>query len=251
MYIYIYNHRDEFLTCTPSWIPPGWRDKGLPLPFTYSRAAACFQLSVRRPVNACDSISWLRRVCTIFRSDFLPRVSDRISSSWAHGYFPVGRADLRVSRTLEMDPNFSSVQKISFYIVSYFLPNLACSRPLGTHTHTHTHVHIRTDIIHCCRYQLSLLPKPADFPALLEQGKAFSNTGIGGVLERFPRLWDSDLAYDSWQWNPNWVNLVQEGTNAANVLQISNGKVQQVLNHTPLNPTSFPAYCTVSRHAHA
>ena len=173
----------------------------------------------------------------------------RISSSWAHGYFPVGRADLRVSRTLEMDPNFSSVQKISFYIVSYFLPNLACSRPLGTHTHTH--VHIRTHIIHCCRYQLSLLPKPADFPALLEQGKAFSNTGIGGVLERFPRLWDSDLAYDSWQLNPNWVSLVQEGTNAANVLQISNGKVQQVLNHTPLNPTSFPAYCTVSRHAHA
>ena len=65
----------------------------------------------------------------------------RISSSWAHGYFPVGRADLRVSRTLEMDPNFSSVQKISFYIVSYFLPNLACSRPLGTHTHTCAHSH--------------------------------------------------------------------------------------------------------------
>lgn len=145
---------------------------------------------------------------------------------------------------------FLPSKKISFYIVSYFLPNLACSRPLGTHTHTH--VHIRTDIIHCCRYQLSLLPKPADFPALLEQGKkAFSNTGIGGVLERFPTLWDSDLAYDSWQLNPNWVSLVQEGTNAANVLQISNGKVQQVLNHTPLNATSFPAYCTVSRHAHA
>lgn len=32
---------------------------------------------------------------------------------------------------------FLPSKKISFYIVSYFLPNLACSRPLGTHTHTH------------------------------------------------------------------------------------------------------------------
>lgn len=36
---------------------------------------------------------------------------------------------------------FLPSKKISFYIVSYFLPNLACSRPLGTHTHTHTCAH--------------------------------------------------------------------------------------------------------------